>query len=175
MLKIIKVNASLDKKLKDHPQIVLVKGDHRIDDEIMLIANPIGRELMPKFNKMLLTKNGKHATPDEFQHEQSVLITSGASVLIGGCAHRGIANIVADAEQKHDKPIDICISGFHLFNPASKATEDPDTVKRLAAVLKTRNTKFYTCHCTGIKAYEILKAEMQNSVDYLATGQTLEI
>lgn len=171
----IKVSIGLDKKLKDHPQIVLVNGDYRIDDEIMLIANPSGRELLSKFNSTLWTKHGKNSAPDQFEHEQSVLISDGKTVLIGGCAHRGIANIIADAEAKSQEQIDICISGFHLFNPATKATEDAERVKQLAAKLKTRETEFYTCHCTGTKAYEILKSEMPDSMNYLKTGQSLEL
>lgn len=175
VLKFIKVNIGLDKKLKSHPQIVPINGSYRIDDEVLLIANPVGRKLLSKFNSTLWAKSGKRVLLDEFRHEQSVLLTDGASVLIGGCAHCGIANILAEAEKKHGKPIEVCISGFHLFNPANNATEAPGVVKKLAVELSTRETKFYTCHCTGIKAYEILKAAMQKSIDYLATGQTLEI
>lgn len=174
VLKLVKVNIGLDAKLKDHPQIVFVKGDYRIDDEIMLLANPAGKKLLSKFNSTLWAKAGRQSVPDDFNHEQSVLISSGKTVLIGGCAHRGIANIIDDAKAKIQTPINACISGFHLFNPATKATENPDKVKLLAEELKKHDTQFYTCHCTGIKAYEILKAEMQDSIDYLATGQTLE-
>ena len=175
VLKFIKINIGLDNKLKVNPQIILVDGDCRIDGEIMLIADPTGKELLSKFNKPLWAKQGKHSAPDEFAHEQSVIISENKTVLIGGCAHRGIANIIADAKVKIETPIDVCVSGFHLFNPITKATEDADKVKRLANKLKTHSAKYYTCHCTGKNAYEALKAEMSDSMDYLATGRVIQL
>ncbi|MDD4402853.1 MAG: hypothetical protein PHI24_13650 [Desulfitobacteriaceae bacterium] len=33
--------------------------------------------------------------------------------------------------------------------------------------------KFYTCHCTGIEAYERLNSVMGDSMDYLSTGNVI--
>lgn len=171
----IKAYIGLDKKLKNNPQIVLVNGDMRIDDGICLITNPSQNDLMPKFNASLLEKDGKKVIKDRFNHEQSVIITENKTVLIGGCAHRGIANIIKDAQLKIKKPVDVCVSGFHLFDPVSGAVEHEDVIKQLSKLLLAGCTQYYVCHCTGVKAYEILKTLMKDRINYLATGDVLEV
>lgn len=174
-LGIVKANVGLDEKLKMHPQIILVRGDMKIDDELFLITNPASNKLKPKFNKPLFEKREGKIIRDEFMHEQSLVISDEKIVLVGGCAHRGIINILEDAEAKIGKPVDVCISGFHLFNPLSKMTESKDVLKAFASELMAKNTAFFTCHCTGLKAYDILKKEMNNTLGYLASGQKIEL
>lgn len=122
ILGLFKINVGINNTLMTNSQIVLVDGDMHIDDEIRLITYPTGNKLLPKFNKSLFVKKDNRYIRDVFDHEQSVIIADNKTVLIGGCAHRGIVNIINDAEQKKGKPIDVCISGFYLFNPLTKAT-----------------------------------------------------
>jgi len=173
---IIKANISLDQKLKDNPQIVFVDGDMRVDDELFIITNPKGQKFQPTFNKFLLREQDGKFDRDTFDHEQSVLIIeNGKTVLIGGCAHHGILNILEDAEKKHGT-VDICISGFHLYNPIPpfKSTEREEVLAGLAVELGKRKTKFYSGHCTGIKAFKYLQGNMKN-LEYFATGQIIEV
>lgn len=171
----IKINIGLDESLKIHPQVILLNGDTHIDNELFLITNPSYKELIPKFNKSLLEKHGKKFIKDNFEHEQSIIISEDKIVLIGGCAHRGIVNIITDAETKIKDKMDYCISGFHLFNPATKATESDEIIRKIANELLKKEIKYFTCHCTGTKAYETLKQYMPERIDYFATGQTIEI
>ncbi len=45
---------------------------------------------------------------DDFSHEQSLLITEGeTTVLVGGCAHGGIVNLLNRAEELLGRPVDM--------------------------------------------------------------------
>ena len=66
----------------------------------------------PFGNRLLL---GADRCPDDFRHEQSMIIRDGSStVLFGGCAHRGIVNILAQAQALTSGAITHVLSGFHL-------------------------------------------------------------
>lgn len=66
----------------------------------------------PFGNRLLL---GADRCPDDFRHEQSMIIRDGSStVLFGGCAHRGIVNILAQAQALTSGTITHVLSGFHL-------------------------------------------------------------
>lgn len=66
----------------------------------------------PFGNRLLL---GADRRPDDFRHEQSMIIRDGSStVLFGGCAHRGIVNILAQAQALTSGTITHVLSGFHL-------------------------------------------------------------
>ena len=47
-------------------------------------------------------------------------------------------------------------------------------VEGLASELSLRDTEFYTCHCTGNTAFEIMRGIMGNKIHYLATGSVIE-
>jgi len=166
----------LEKKLKDNPQIVLVDGDFKINDELTLIANPKITAPAPAFNSYLYEKVDGILKPDKFLHEQSVIISDNKTLLVGGCAHSGIVNIINDALSKLTPAvkIDYCISGFHLFNPGLNLT-DFEAIEDLSEKLLQTGIKIYTCHCTGTAAFEKLKESMGENIEYLSTGSILKI
>ena len=113
---------------------------------------------------------------DDFTHEQNLIITAeGKKVLIGGCAHNGIVNIMEKVKEIKGYEVDVVISGFHLMNPDIGANESNDLVEGVASELVKYGSKYYTCHCTGLDSYAGLKAVMKDQVDYIAAGQTVVV
>lgn len=96
-------------------------------------------------------------------------------VLIAGCAHNGIVNILKKAESFAPGGIDYVLGGMHL----KKAYEDPEQRKafchKLAGRLLENRSSYYTCHCTGEEAYRDLHEEMGERMQYLCAGSILEI
>ncbi len=70
---------------------------------------------------------------------------------------------------------DAVISGFHLMKKSGytddEITEIIDTAKRL----KEYRTTFYTCHCTGIKAYESMRCFMGSQLSYVHSGEEIRL
>jgi len=102
--------------------------------------------------------------PDDFLHEQYLCIEeNGKKILISGCSHKGILNIV-----EWFKP-DVLIGGFHF----SKLPLD-EKLMEYAKYLDEFDTEYYTCHCTGVEQYAFMKKEMRR-LEYLATGKIMYI
>lgn len=158
----------IDNGLKEHRQIKLLNGDYRIDDELSLFTvNRTDRFYSPA-NDALYDENGK----DSFLHEQNLLISENKRVLITGCSHSGIVNIMDRAKEYHPH---ICIGGFHLFNPVTRKTVPETLLNDIAEELQKYDAMdFYTCHCTGMNAFQHLSHKMQR-LHYMACGDTLEI
>ncbi len=169
-------SVGLDRSLRDNKQIIFTDSVEVIDDELILFSDVKSNELTPRSNLALLAEiNGKKQL-DNFKHEQNLLITDGDNaILFAGCAHAGIANIKARAEQlANGKPLKI-IGGFHLYNPVSKKHESKELVDKIAERLDDRKTCYYTCHCTGQWAYSIMKEKLKDSLRHLSTGNEIEI
>ena len=99
---------------------------------------------------------------DSFLHEQYLLIEEeGKRVLISGCSHKGVLNIV-----KWFAP-DVFIGGFHF-----SGLPLDETLKGYAEYLNSFDTIYYTCHCTGVEQYKFMKQYMPN-LGYLSTGQSI--
>ncbi len=164
----LKLPVGIDKGLEAHPQVVLLDGDYKIDDELSLFTvNETGNCHSPA-NDLLYDQNGK----DDFSHEQDLLITEDRPVLILGCGHAGVVNILGRV--KNDPP-KACVGGFHLCDPITKKSAPPALLNEMAEALKNyRNTQFYTCHCTGKKAYQYLSEQMPN-LSYLSCGETIDV
>ena len=166
----------LDKKLAPNDRFVFVEGRLVIDNELELFSGAKGTRLNPTGNQDLFIKDGELLKLDDFSHEQNLIIRENEnSVLVAGCAHRGIVNILDQyrADKKH-QPSHV-IGGFHLYNRGADKYENPSVIAEIGSYLLSTGAIFYTGHCTGVKAYEQLKSIMGAHVNYLSTGSQLII
>jgi len=169
----LKKYIGLDQRFAGSDRITLIGDTLRIDDELFIFSDVTG-QLDTKSSRSLFKKTSEGYARDDFSHEQSLIVTSdNKTALFSGCSHRGISNILRAANRRQPS-IDYVFGGFHLFNPATKAVESPEMVGRLAAELSEQNTVYYTCHCTGEAAFEIMSGIMGDKVRYLSTGTVVE-
>ncbi len=165
------IGIGLEPSLAAHEQIVLTEGNLELDEELLIISDVKERELFPQSNRSLYTvENGKKLR-DDFSHEQSLLIREGKHrVLLAGCAHCGIVNIVNKAGRDQGEPATHVIGGFHIMKDKS-----PELVRDIARRLKGYDIQYYTCHCTGRKNYALLQEEMREQIEYVPVGTVLQI
>lgn len=155
-------------ELKDAPQICLLDGDCMIDEELHVFTVKEGNECYSDANDNLYTDEGH----DDFRHEQNLILTEEENrILLLGCGHRGVINILKNAEKYRPK---VCIGGFHLYSPRTGETVKTEVLEQIAEGLKQYDISCYTCHCTGEKAYQYLRKQV-NNMYYLACGDCLEI
>lgn len=164
----LKIPVGLDPKLMRSRQVVLLDGDYVIDGELSLFTVTKTDKLYSPANRVLYDEKGR----DTFRHEQNLVISESKVVLIMGCGHCGVANIMEKAAGSHPQ---VCIGGFHLFNPVTRKSVPDELLEGIASELQRyRDTEFYTCHCTGKKAFEYLSRRMGN-MHYISCGDTLDI
>ena len=165
----------LERSLFSTQRFVLVGDRMKIDTELELFSDIQTSNLLCKSQKTLMMESAVGFVPDTFEHEQNLIITQGErTALIAGCAHRGIVNILNRYIEIKGKAPDLVLGGFHLSNPETGAGEEPALVLQIAQYLKTLPTKYYTCHCTGLAQYQLLKDHLGDQISYLATGGTIE-
>ncbi|WP_041444724.1 MBL fold metallo-hydrolase [Syntrophobotulus glycolicus] len=166
----------LDDSLLPNARLTLVENDLNIGSELELFGNVNGRKFMSSLNTDMLMREGRELVPDNFAHEQNLLIKEeGKTLLIAGCAHTGMVNILEHLfTQKQIIPSHI-IGGFHLYSRAKKQAEEAKTVEEIGKYLHQTGLRFYTCHCTGRDSFQILKTIMGDHIQYLAAGSQIEI
>lgn len=163
-----RIPVGLNGKWKENGQIVLLDGDYTVDDELQLFVVPETEKCYSVANDMLCTKKGH----DDFLHEQNLLISEKKKVLIIGCGHAGVVNIL---EKVKEEKLEYCIGGYHLMNPVAGKVVPETLLFEIAGELKKYpGTHFYTCHCTGKRAYEYLQSRVDD-MNYLSCGEMLTI
>ena len=166
----------LPEGVTDLPQVQILHGDYRIDEELSLFTDIPYKVPMPETNRDLMLKEGETYKQDLFEHEQCLVISQGdCRVLLSGCAHHGILNILAHYRSLYKKDPDYVISGFHLMKKGDYDEEEIREIIRMACAMKRYRTTFYTGHCTGTKAYDIMKKVLGEKLHYLHCGDQVEI
>jgi len=165
--------AGLDHALADDGRIVVVDDELSLGEGITLFGGIKDVHGLPRGNRTLFERVGDAYAVDGFSHEQYLALEEGETlVLITGCSHRGIANILEAVHTKWKRWPDTVIGGFHLMD----YTEDDEA--ELAAIadhlLSTKAT-FHTCHCTGEESYTVLKRIMGESLHWASGGMTYRI
>ena len=163
----------IDKKILSLPQVQLLKGDTKIDDELQLFTVDNRAFPLPSTNKRLRQLCGGQYIQDEFHHEQNLLLTAdGKKILFCGCAHNGILNVMETLERKFGKEMlpDLVIGGFHLMKRTEFSEADTAEVTEIANRLKGYKSHFATCHCTGLPVFNQMKEIMGGQLSYVRSG-----
>lgn len=103
--------------------------------------------------------------------EQSLILkTSKGLVVITGCAHPGIVDIVKRAKEVVDKKIYLVCGGFHLMNKSE------DEVKEIISEFKDLGViKVGASHCTGDRAIELFKEAYKENFVQMGVGKIIRI
>jgi len=148
-------------------RIEMVSGDFQLMPGVYLIPHKTpGLESIGK-REMMYQKTSKGWMPDNFSHEQSlVLDTDKGLVIINCCSHGGAVNIINEvAATFPDKHVYGLIGGFHLFNKSEKEVRDVSK-----KILETGIDFVCTGHCTKERAYGYMKEELGDRLELLRVG-----
>lgn len=164
----------IDKGILKLPQIVMVQKEKHIDNELFLFSDITGKRYLARSNSELKQKFGDHYIQDTFAHEQCLVITQGEHrILMSGCAHNGILNILDRYYEIFGTYPDVVISGFHMMKKSDYTEEEVDNIRQTAYELLKTKALFYTGHCTGQKAFEIMKEIMGEQLRSFHSGSYL--
>jgi len=167
----------IDKKILSLPQVQLLKGYTKLDDELQLFTVEKRAWPLPSTNKRLRELCNDQYIQDEFCHEQNLLLTAGGKkILFCGCAHNGILNVMETLERKFGSSMlpDLVIGGFHLMKCTEFSEADTAEVTEIANRLKSYKAHFATCHCTGIPVFHQMKEIMGEQLSYVRSGDEVE-
>ena len=168
--------AGIDRSFLSLNRFVWTEDTHVVDNELILFSGVTGQFPLPKSDSNLYVKRNGRMISDDFCHEQNLMITSGNSrILLCGCAHAGIVNIVRCAEELIGSDPTAVIGGMHLYEPTKKRYESNKYIDGVADALSEIRSSYYTCHCTGEKAYERMKTCLGARLRCLCTGAELRI
>ncbi len=110
--------------------------------------------------------------PDTFADELFIVLHEGnAQVLLSGCTHHGIANVLKHCSTKFSiSAFDLVLGGLHLSGADAKAIQNQINQCRAFQV-----KKYALNHCTGQPAYDMWQEAHPNQVITAKAGETITI
>jgi 7,8-dihydropterin-6-yl-methyl-4-(beta-D-ribofuranosyl)aminobenzene 5'-phosphate synthase len=147
---------------------------------VFVLPRVAGHHARPAGNRFLYLKRDSVLVPDDFRHEVVVAIREGdALVVLTACSHGGLLNMVETALAEFPGvPVKAVIGGFHLAKlPPFRGTSESERVVAGIgqAVLGLGIDTTYTGHCTGAKAFELLRGVMGDRVREFHTGSQIDL
>lgn len=102
--------------------------------------------------------------------EQSLIVdTDKGLVIVTGCSHPGIVNIVRSSKELLKKDVYLVVGGFHL------GALNAEQVKKIIEELKVLEVKkIAPCHCTGEQAISIFQEEYKNDFIKVGAGSVID-
>ncbi|QWH42776.1 MBL fold metallo-hydrolase (plasmid) [Bacillus mycoides] len=155
-------------KLSRHFPIRLSKQPFWLTDKLVFLG-----EVKRKFDFEGKEVMGKVTTTkeefDDYVSDDTALVykSSEGLVIMVGCAHSGICNIIEYAKEvcEEERIVDI-IGGFHLLNPSNFQLEN--TVKYIKEI---RPNKLHASHCTDLQS----KIALSSVADIEEVGVGLQL
>ncbi|MDO5434880.1 MAG: MBL fold metallo-hydrolase [Clostridia bacterium] len=165
----------IDRAILSLPRLRKTEGSLVIDDELSLFTDVTGSRCRPESNLELSRRDPDGSVrQDDFSHEQYLVIREGGRhVLLSGCAHNGILNILDRYRALYHGDPDLVISGFHMKKNAEYTDAELRTIRSIAAELKRTDAAYYTGHCTGDPAFGIMREIMGDQLKRIRSGDEI--
>lgn len=148
-------------------RIEMISGDYKLCTGAYLIPHKTDGLWRIGKRENMYQKSEKGWRPDDFSHEQSlVLDTDRGLVIINCCSHGGAVNIIKEINATFpEKHVYGLIGGFHLFNKSEKE------IRAVSKEIVNTGIDFVcTGHCTMDRAYSIMKEELGEKLTQLRVG-----
>jgi len=148
-------------------RVTWLDEDCEILPGLHLLVNIPSLHPKPTGDRRLRMQVDDQVLPDNFEHELvTVVVDPDGLVVLTGCAHNGVLNVVEAAAHAFPKlPIKGLVGGLHL------AREDADTVRQVGEKLLAMDIPaIYTGHCTGDESTQVLKSVLGSRLHALHTG-----
>ena len=157
----------IDADLMNHERVILIDEPVQLNETLTLIPCEKHEPVVPIQSHGLYVKKDNEFVPEQFEHEIVLSIKEDKEILLSGCTHSGIVNVM------HWFQPDVLIGGFHLKKV------DPEiqfnTLIELAEKLKAYDTVYYTGHCTGEMQFDVLHQILNDQLHPISTGQVFTI
>jgi 7,8-dihydropterin-6-yl-methyl-4-(beta-D-ribofuranosyl)aminobenzene 5'-phosphate synthase len=161
-------------------RFVFVERFTEIAPGIFLLADIEKTYPLPEGNRYLHLRRPGGWERDTFEHELILAVEeSDGIVVFTGCSHSGILNMIRTVTDRFPgSPVKGVVGGFHLLGLPPFGFRGPG--KRKIAdmgreMLTYPSTHFYTGHCTGRRAFDVLKEVMAERLTPIPTGTILDL
>ncbi|MDH4271450.1 MAG: MBL fold metallo-hydrolase [Candidatus Aminicenantes bacterium] len=157
-----------------YPQSASEPHTDRSDSDYLALL----KRLKPSVSKIIQRKDGGEIGEgiyttgmiEDQSYEQALLVpTTKGLVVLTGCAHPGILEIVKRARELMRQDVYFVMGGFHL------TSTDPARVKTIARELRTLTKYIGPCHCTGEKAEAIFKDVFKDDYVDIRAGMKIRL
>jgi 7,8-dihydropterin-6-yl-methyl-4-(beta-D-ribofuranosyl)aminobenzene 5'-phosphate synthase len=143
-----------------------IEGILQLSKNVFVLSNvPMVNPKEKISSRFYVEKDGKKVK-DEFQDESNLILkTQAGIVIVTGCSHRGLINIIQSVKEHFSEKIHAVVGGAHLFDASQKQYEF------VIESLKDENIdRLILGHCTGFDRLIEMKSVFKEKLEYALCG-----
>lgn len=149
------------------------EGVAEIGEDVYIVPHSTaGLEAVAVRSHLYVRRGFLRFEPDDFSHEQSLVFrTEDGLVVFNSCSHSGADVVVEEVRRAFPgEHVVAYLGGLHLF----RLTDDE--VQAVASRIEAAGIKLlYTGHCTGDRAFEILRSRFGKGVQKIHSGMEINL
>ena len=153
-------------------RIRMPSGIAEIDKDVYVV--PHSTDGLSKIGRRshLYVRRGWRYLPDDFTHEQSLVFRAeDGLVIFNSCSHSGADVVMKEvAAAFPGESVKAYLGGLHLFRMNGSEVREIATKIRNAGI-----GRVITGHCTGDKAFAVLKSCLGNAIGQFHCGMVIEL
>lgn len=147
-------------------------GVAEIDKDVFVV--PHSTDALARIGRRshLYVRHGWKYVPDDFAHEQSLVFrTDGGLVIFNSCSHSGADVVMEEVGRAFPgESVKAYLGGLHLFRLSDAE------VREIAGKIRDAGiSRVITGHCTGERAYAVLKSCLGDNIDQFHCGLVIEL
>ncbi|MDD3413835.1 MAG: MBL fold metallo-hydrolase [Lachnospiraceae bacterium] len=157
---------------KNNVNLIKVKKDMiYLTNQIIVFHHFFRYTDYEKRNSRFYIKENEEYLPDDFDDEIVLgMITDKGLVVVVGCSHVGIINILKTISERVDIPIYAVVGGTHLIE-----ADECRMQKTMDALKEMKVQLIAVSHCTGEEGIQHMRQELKQQFHYNNTGNVIEI
>lgn len=162
--------------------LTLFNGFSEVAEGFYLASCEVFEEKNINPDRSCFSLDGKKQRPYDMSDESFAVIfpkkrKADGLVIVGGCFHCGVQNMLETVKQCwYGIPVLAIVGGFHFMGSNPKALGcSAEYVTAQARALKLSNAdKIYACHCTGFKGFDIMDEILGDRLMYIGGGEEID-
>ena len=164
-----------------HPgRLVFVDGVREILPGAFLLPDGVAQVEEKSRRAGMLRRTDAGYLPEDFSHEQTLVLDEGDTLAaFNSCSHAGVADIVeAVLRAFPGRTLSAFVGGFHMMGKGGAETLGWPREAVLAEGERLKSlpvARYYTCHCTGLPAFRLLRGVLGERLSYLRTGDIVAL
>lgn len=164
-----KISSGIQDVVLEGVQHITVKNITKLDDECYVVTNFKRNYAFETIPSRFVQYNGQTMVQDDFHDEVCIVIVrSYGLVVITGCSHPGILNMLSSIQEEFKQPIVSVYGGLHLVHADIKRIHT--TIEECVSMgIQTLGMT----HCSGETAELELKKEERIQSLHIAAGDVL--
>ncbi len=148
-----------------------VFGTYQVDQDIYVVSDFKRTYEFEKIQDRFVIRKNDEFVNDDFQDEIAlVIVENGKLIVVVGCSHPGILNMLTDIKERFHMPIQAVIGGNHLVEA------DEERINQTLECMETLGIETIGFnHCSGDLLQKKIRERKDFHAVYLAVGSTMYI